>query len=196
MLLSDIDIAKALVAEKEDDRIVISPIISGKYQFGPSSIDVRLGTDFAILDNANLSHISTQKELNAYTRKIRLRPNEVFYLHPMEFALASTLEFIRIPNHLAARLEGRSSWGRLGLLVHATAGYIDPGYSGVITFELANAGKVPIGLSPGDRLGQICFFKMTNKAEVPYGSKTESKYQGATEVQASRIFRDPEKGSK
>lgn len=199
MILCESEIAEALVSEREEDRLVVTPLVDARHQFGPASIDVRLGTDFAILETGKFSHISTQEtrkqlrhQLEHYVKKVRLEPNEIFYLHPGDFALASTLEYLQLPPSLAARIEGRSSWGRLGLIVHATAGYIDPGFSGVITYELTNAGKVPIGLKPGLRIGQICFVRMSRAAAVPYGAKATKKYQWATGVQGSRIYQDPE----
>src|ERR1041385_4304342 len=168
MILSDIEIAEALVAEKADERLVFTPLVDARHQFGPSSIDVRLGTDFAVLETGRFSNIDTQQkreiikyQLQHYTKQVRLQANETFHLHPGNFALASTLEHLSLPPSLAARIEGRSSWGRLGLIVHATAGYIDPGFAGVITFELTNVGKVPIALKPGLRIGQICFIRMS-----------------------------------
>lgn len=198
MILSDVEIAQALTNSNGLERLIVTPLIDAHKQFGPSSLDVRLGTDFAVLDRSNMSHIQTngdpnlKAKLETYTRNVRLRPEESFYLHPNSFALASTLEFIRLPRNLAARIEGRSSWGRLGLQVHATAGYIDPGFAGVITFELANAGSLPIELRPGFRIGQICFIRMSSPSTISYDQKAYTKYNGATGLQASRIYDDPE----
>lgn len=201
MLLSEQEIATRMASEDSSKRLVISPLISARHQFGPSSIDVRLGTDFSTLKTANLSHIDTtqrpeklKEQVGLYTETIRLAPTEIYHLHPGEFVLATTLEFIRLPSDLAARIEGRSSWGRLGLLVHATAGYVDPGFSGVLTFELLNSGYLPIALRPGLRIGQICFFGMQGRTLLPYGNKEFRKYQGAMSVQASRLADDPEIG--
>src|SRR4051794_3015869 len=128
MLLSEIGIAKRLVHPDQEKRIVITPMINAKEQFGPSSVDVRLGTEFLLLENINRAYIPLKREQrvqerDVYSRKTVLLPTESFYLHPGEFALASTLEHFRFPDDLAGRIEGRSSWGRLGLLVHATAGF-------------------------------------------------------------------------
>ena len=201
MILSEMEIAEALVNQDETKRLIVTPLIDARHQFGPSSLDVRLGTDFATLETGKFSHINTKDtrdllkyKLQRYVRKVRLQPTETFHLHPNDFALASTLEYVCLPSTLAARIEGRSSWGRIGLLVHATAGYIDPGFSGVITFELSNAGKVPIALKPGLRIGQICFMRMSSQSAVPYGQKARRKYQWATGVQGSRIYDDPEIG--
>jgi dCTP deaminase len=201
MLLSEIEIAERLVTTNEAERLVVTPIINAGHQFGPSSLDVRLGTDFSLLENLNLSHLDTsqdpeqlQRNIRAYTRTVTLAADQPYYLHPNEFVLASTLEFIKLPADLAGRIEGRSSWGRLGLVVHATAGYIDPGFSGFLTFELLNLGRIPIKLRPRLRVGQICFFKMSLATKIPYGSKQLSKYQGAMGVEVSRVAEDPETG--
>ncbi|MBZ5679020.1 MAG: dCTP deaminase [Acidobacteriia bacterium] len=203
MLLSDIDIAKRLVDPDPHKRLVVTPIISAKEQFGPSSLDVRLSTDFQRLENMNRSHIdlnerpAADEKVYREGKRIILAANESFFLHPDEFVLASTLEFFRLPGDLAGRIEGRSSWGRQGLLVHATAGFVDPGFAGVLTFELSNAGRLPIKLTPGLRIGQVCFFQMLTRSLVPYYAKHGAKYFEATTVETSKAAYDPEitKGS-
>jgi dCTP deaminase len=197
MLLSEIDIAKRLVNPDRLKRLVIAPIINAREQFGPSSFDVHVGTEFLILENINRPFIRLKREervqeSDIYSRKTVLLPNDSFFLHPGEFALASTLEHFFFPDDLAGRIEGRSSWGGLGLLVHATAGFVDPGFSGALTFELSNAGRLPIELRPGLRLGQICFFEMSRPTLIPYRSKHRAKYRGATGVQVSQAHADPE----
>ena len=124
---------------------------------------------------------------------IRIRPDGHVVLHPGEFTLASTLEFFRLPRDIAGRLEGRSSLGRLGLQVHATAGFVDPGFEGTLTFELINSGKLPLKISPGVRLGQICFFRVA-EVQVGYLDKVNSKYGGRLGTEISRIHEDPEIG--
>jgi dCTP deaminase len=198
MLLSDIDIAKRLVDPVLQRRLVVTPIISAREQFGPSSLDVRLSTDFQRLENMNRSHIdlnerpAAEEKVYREGKRIILAANESFYLHPDEFVLASTLEFFRLPDDLAGRIEGRSSWGRHGLLVHATAGFVDPGFAGVLTFELSNAGRLPIKLTPGLRIGQVCFFQMSSRSLVPYYAKHLAKYFEATTVETSKAGYDPE----
>jgi dCTP deaminase len=197
MLLSDIDIAKRLVHRDPAKRLVVTPIVSAEYQFGPSSLDVHLSTDFQRLENMNRSHIPTGKELKAeeekaYRERVILAAKESFYLHPGEFVLASTLEWFKLPDDLAGRIEGRSSWGRRGLLVHATAGFVDPGFAGVLTFELSNAGRLPIQLTPGLRVGQVCFFNMSSPSLIPYYAKRAAKYAGATTLEMSKADLDPE----
>ena len=183
MLLSELEVAERLLTTDESKRLVITPIISARDQLGPSSVDVRLGTDFGLLENSNLSHIDTaltpeklEEQVDVYTRRIRVSPDQQFHLHPGEFVLALTL-IPQTATDLAGRIEGRSSWGRLGLLVHATAGYIDPGFSGVLTFELSNAGRLPIALKPGLRIGQVCFFRMSQPTKVPYGARDSRNIQ-------------------
>jgi dCTP deaminase len=159
MLLSETEIARRLLDPDERNRLIVTPIIDAREQFGPSSLDVRLGTDFRRLENINRSQVALNEQFGneeeAYTKRVVLSAEQRFYLHPGEFVLASTLEYFRLPDNLAARIEGRSSWGRLGLLVHATAGFVDPGFAGSLTFELSNAGRLPIELRPGLRIGQI-----------------------------------------
>jgi dCTP deaminase len=199
MLLSDIDIAKRLVDPDPLKRLVVTPVVSAEYQFGPSSLDVRLSTDFQRLENMNRSHIPTGRELaeeeKAYRERVILAAKESFFLHPGEFVLASTLEWFRLPDDLAGRIEGRSSWGRRGLLVHATAGFVDPGFAGVLTFELSNAGRLPIQLTPGLRVGQVCFFHMSSPSLIPYYAKRAAKYVEATTLEASKADLDPEVAS-
>src|SRR5208337_4296015 len=182
MLLSDIDIAKRLVHPDPVKRLLITPMVSAREQFGPSSLDVRLSTDFQRLEDMNLSHIALHERLSAkaFTQTLILAADESFYLHPGEFVLASTLEWFRLPRDLAGRIEGRSSWGRRGLLVHATAGFVDPGFAGVLTFELSNAGRLPIQLIPGLWIGQVCFFGMSTPSLIPYPLKHRAKYFEAT----------------
>jgi len=163
---------------------------------GPSSLDVRLSTDFQRLENMNLSHIALGKQLpekeETYTKRVILAANESFYLHPGEFVLASTLEWFKLPDDLAGRIEGRSSWGRRGLLVHATAGFVDPGFAGVLTFELSNAARLPIELIAGLRIGQVCFFRMSTRSLIPYPAKHGAKYFEATGLEASKAGFDRE----
>lgn len=199
MLLSEIDIARRLVDPDPKKRLVITPIVNAREQFGPSSFDVHLSTDFYQLENLNRPYIPVAEEMSAeeeakYSKRVLLSPllQGGLFLHPGEFVLAATLEYFRFPDDLAGRIEGRSSWGRLGLLVHATAGFVDPGYSGALTFELGNVGRLPVELKPGLRLGQICFFQMSRDSLIPYGKKHRAKYLGAPGVQGSRAHADPE----
>jgi len=195
-LLSDIEILERIVAEKPH-LLFISPVIDGR-QVGPSSFDVRLGTEFQIPRTIGAIHIDltgsgedAQKQVLKYFTRKRLPADGTFVLHPGEFALATTLEYFRLPRDIAARLEGRSTPARLGLQVHATAGFVDPGFEGTLTFELSNAGSLPIEISPGFRLGQLCFFRV-GRVQVPYTEKERPKYARAVGVQLPRLDQEPE----
>lgn len=173
VLLSDKDIK----AEIESGRVGIDPYEPAMVQ--PSSIDVRLDKFFRVFENHRYPHIDPSTEQTDLTREVEANGDEPFVLHPGEFVLGSTYEVVTLPTNIAARLEGKSSLGRLGLLTHSTAGFIDPGFSGHVTLELANVATLPILLYPGMKIGQVCFFQMTSDAEHPYGSSVYgSRYQG------------------
>jgi dCTP deaminase len=198
MILNEAQILARLVDPDPERRIVITPIIKPEEQFGPTSLDLRLGTDFQVLKRSNMTHLDLiknpedlEKDVYRSMKRVKVAPTEPFVLHPGEFALATTLEFLKIPLDLAARVEGRSTWGRLGLQIHATAGFVDPGFVGAITYELSNVSLVPLPLYPGVRIAQICFFD-AEKTNLPYGEKRFSKYSGKTSTASSAFFRDPE----
>lgn len=173
MLLSDKDIK----SEIQSGRIGMDPFDIEMIQ--PSSIDVRLDRFFRVFENHKYPHIDPSTEQSELTREVSTDGNEPFVLHPGEFVLGSTYEVVTLPNDIAARLEGKSSLGRLGLLTHSTAGFIDPGFSGHVTLELANVATLPILLYPGMKIGQVCFFRMTSESEHPYGSSVYgSRYHG------------------
>lgn len=173
MLLSDRD----LRAEIEGGRVALEPFDAGMIQ--PSSIDVRLDRLFRTFENHKYPHIDPATEQPDLTRLVETAPDEAFVLHPGEFVLASTYEVITLPDDIAGRLEGKSSLGRLGLLTHSTAGFIDPGFSGHVTLELSNVATLPIMLWPGMKIGQLCLFRLSSPAEHPYGSSVYgSRYQG------------------
>ncbi|MGO3147492.1 MAG: dCTP deaminase [Leucobacter sp.] len=181
MLLSDRDISSELDA----GRIKLDPSEPSMVQ--PSSVDVRLDRFFRLFDNHKYAVIDPAQDQPELTRLIEVEPADGFILHPGEFVLGSTLELIGLPDDLAARLEGKSSLGRLGLLTHSTAGFIDPGFEGHITLELSNVSTLPIRLWPGMKIGQLCFFKLSSPAERPYGSgATFSRYLGQRGPTASR----------
>jgi dCTP deaminase len=153
----------------------------------PSSVDVRLDRFFRVFENHLYPHIDPSVEQPDLTRLIEARPDEPFVLHPGEFALASTYEVVSLPDDIAGRLEGKSSLGRLGLLTHSTAGFIDPGFSGHVTLELSNVATLPIMLWPGMKIGQLCLFRLSSPAEHPYGSAVYgSRYQGQRGPTASK----------
>ncbi len=173
MLLSDRDIH----AEIDGGRLQLDPWDPELVQ--PSSIDVRLDRFFRVFNNWQYTHIDPSQQQDDLTSLIEPKGDEPFVLHPGEFVLGSTLEVVTLPNDLAGRLEGKSSLGRLGLLTHSTAGFIDPGFTGHITLELSNVANLPITLYPGMKIGQLCLFRLSSPAEHPYGSERYgSRYQG------------------
>lgn len=173
MLLSDRDI----LAEIDAQRIRVEPYDAAMIQ--PSSIDIRLDRYFRVFENHRYPHIDPAVDQADLTREVEPEGDEPFILHPGEFVLGSTYEVCTLPDDVAARVEGKSSLGRLGLLTHATAGFVDPGFSGHVTLELANVATLPIKLYPGMKIGQLCFFRLSSPAEHPYGSaKYGSRYQG------------------
>ena len=181
VLLSDRDI----LAEIDAERVQLDPLDRDMIQ--PSSIDVRLDRFFRVFDNHKYPHIDPAADQSDLTRAVEVASGETFVLHPGEFVLGSTYELVTLPDDVAARLEGKSSLGRLGLLTHSTAGFIDPGFSGHVTLELANVATLPIVLYPGMKIGQLCFFRLTSPADNPYGSaKYGSRYQGQRGPTASR----------
>jgi dCTP deaminase len=174
VLLSDRDLRKELDA----GRLELDPYEPAMLQ--PSSIDVRLDRYFRVFDNSKYTHIDPSVQQDELTSLVeKTGDDEPFVLHPGEFVLGSTYERVSLPDDLAGRLEGKSSLGRLGLLTHSTAGFIDPGFTGHITLELSNVANLPITLWPGMKIGQLCLFRLTSAAEHPYGSAAAgSRYQG------------------
>src|SRR5207249_9091798 len=149
---------------------------------------VRVDRYFRVFRNSRYPYIDVKAEQEELTELVEAG-DESFILHPGEFVLGSTLERVVLPDDLVARLEGKSSLGRLGLLIHSTAGYVDPGWNGYLTLELSNVANLPITLYPGMRIGQISFFRLTSPAEAPYG-KAGNKYQGQRGPTPSRFFED------
>jgi dCTP deaminase len=183
VLLSDKDIR----TEIDTGRVRIEPFDPSMIQ--PSSIDVRLDRYFRVFENHRYPHIDPAVEQPDLTRVIEPAGDEPFILHPGEFVLASTYEVVTLPDDVASRLEGKSSLGRLGLLTHSTAGFIDPGFSGHVTLELSNVATLPIKLWPGMKIGQLCMFRLTSPAERPYGtSGVGSRYQGQRGPTPSRSY--------
>ncbi|MDX6261300.1 MAG: dCTP deaminase [Kribbellaceae bacterium] len=185
MLLSDRDI----LAELDAKRVQLDPFDAAMVQ--PSSVDVRLDRFFRVFENHRYPHIDPAEEQPDLTRQVEPEGDEPFILHPGEFVLGSTYELVTLPDDVAARLEGKSSLGRLGLLTHSTAGFIDPGFSGHVTLELSNVATLPIKLWPGMKIGQLCFFRLSSPAEHPYGSaKYGSRYQGQRGPTPSRSYKN------
>ncbi len=185
MLLSDRDIR----AELDTGRIALDPYEPAMIQ--PSSVDVRLDRFFRLFDNHKYPVIDPAEDQPELTRLVDVPADEPFVLHPGEFVLGSTFEQVTLPDDVAARLEGKSSLGRLGLLTHSTAGFIDPGFTGHVTLELSNVATLPIKLWPGMKIGQLCFFRLSSPAERPYGHGADgSRYQGQRGPTASRSFQN------
>jgi dCTP deaminase len=183
VILSDVTIREELAA----GRIVIEPLGKGSVQ--PSSVDLHVDRYFRVFRNDTTPYIDPRKRQEDLTELVEVGEESAFILHPGEFVLGSTLERVALPDDLVARLEGKSSLGRLGLLIHSTAGFVDAGWDGHLTLELSNVANLPIALYPGMKIGQISFLKMTTAAEHPYGSDaTGSKYQGQRGPTPSRYY--------
>jgi dCTP deaminase len=181
--MSDRDIRASI----EAGEIGLEPLDMSLLQ--PSSFDVRIDRFFRLFDNHKYAFIDPAEQQDDLTRFIEVAPDEPFILHPGEFVLGSTYEFVKLPDNVAARLEGKSSLGRLGLVTHSTAGFVDPGFNGHVTLELSNMATLPIKLWPGMKIGQLCFFQLSSPSETPYGSdKYLNRYQGQRGPTASRSY--------
>src|SRR5437588_5209760 len=183
MILSDRSIREELAT----GRIVIDPLDESCVQ--PSSVDLHVDRYFRVFRNHTMGYIDVKQDQEELTELVEIKEDDVFILHPGEFVLGSTLERVALPDDLVARLEGKSSLGRLGLLIHSTAGFVDAGWDGHLTLELSNVANLPIALYPGMKIGQISFLRMTTPADQPYGSTgMGSKYQGQRGPTPSRYF--------
>ena len=192
MILSDGDILRRLA---EGD-LVVEPLDDPDLQVQPASVDLRLGREFLEFQHANIPciHPESEREVDEYVEETVVEEDGEFILHPGDFVLGTTHERVEVPDDLIAHVEGRSSLGRLAVVVHATAGLADPGYEGQITLELSNLGTAPVALTPGMRISQLTFTELKNPAERPYGEERGSKYQGQSGPQASKIQGDREFG--
>ncbi|MFP4174240.1 MAG: dCTP deaminase [Halobacteriales archaeon] len=191
MILSDRDIRKRL----EEGSLVVEPLDDPELQIQPASIDLRLGNEFLEFERSNIPciHPESEEETEEYTRRRVVEGGDEYVLHPGDFVLGTTYETVEIPDDLVARVEGRSSLGRLAVVVHATAGFVDPGYRGQITLELSNLGTAPVALRPEEmRISQIVLTELSSPAETPYGEERGSKYQDQDGPTASRIGDDEE----
>jgi dCTP deaminase len=183
VVLSD----RTIRQEIESGRIVIDPFDASNVQ--PSSVDVRVDRQFRVFHNARYPFIDVRQPMDGLTELVEISDDEPFILHPGEFVLGQTLERVTLPDDLVARLEGKSSLGRLGLLIHSTAGFVDSGFSGNLTLELSNVANLPITIYHGMPIGQISFMRMDGPVERPYGSgEAGSKYQGQAEPTPSRFY--------
>lgn len=189
-ILSDKTIKEYL----KEGKIIIEPIEDEK-QIQPSSVDMRLGDEFKVFKVIRKPYIDPKDEedVASYMESAVVKEGDAFIIHPNEFALATTSEYVKLPDDLVARVEGRSSMGRLGVTMHVTAGFIDPGFEGKITLEISNIGSMPVALYPGQRVCQIVFETMTTPSEIPYGHPDRnSKYMGQTRPESSRVKQDYE----
>ncbi len=192
MILSDADILRRL----DEGDLVVEPLSDPDIQVQPASVDLRLGREFLEFQHANIPciHPNSEGETEEYTEETVVDEGGEYILHPGDFVLGTTHERVEIPDDLIAHVEGRSSLGRLAIVVHATAGLCDPGFQGKITLELSNLGTAPVALTPGMRISQLTFTELKNPAERPYGAERGSKYQDQTGPQASKIQGDREFG--
>lgn len=189
-ILSD----KTLKEYLKKGKIAIEPL-EDEMQIQPSSIDMRLGNEFKVFKVIRKPYIDPKdpEDVASYMESTTVEPGEAFIIHPNEFALATTNEYVKVPDDLVARVEGRSSMGRLGVTMHVTAGFIDPGFEGKITLEISNIGAMPVALYPGQRVCQIVFETMTTPSEIPYGHPSRnSKYMRQVKPESSRIKQDYE----
>jgi dCTP deaminase len=182
LILSDRDIRKQI----ESGRLLIEPFEPEMVQ--PSSVDLRVDRIFRVFRNTRYPYIDVRSPMEDLTDVVEVKPGEAFILHPGEFVLGSTLEQVSLPDDLVGRIEGKSSLGRLGLLIHSTAGFVDAGWTGHLTLELSNVANLPITIYPGMKIGQLCLFEMTSPAERPYGER--GKYQGQRGPTPSKFHQD------
>lgn len=188
MVLSDRDIKKYLI----EGKIKITPKPNLKVQLGPASLDFRLENEFLVFNHSSKPFIDPKKKstFENLTKTIKVATGKAFVLQPGQFILGATIEEITLPSDIGAKIEGRSSWGRLGIVIHSTAGYIDPGFKGKLTLEISNIGMLPVLLYPGMRICQIAFEILSSPAKVPYPKKEDAKYYNATHPQESKIHKD------
>ena len=185
MILSDTEIQREL----KKGNLKIKPIT--KFSVQPSSINLRLGKEFKIFRNTKKPFLDTREPVEDFMELIKIKADEPLIIHPREFVLGTTIERVKIPNHLVARLEGKSSLGRIGIIVHATAGYIDPGFEGCVTLEISNLSNIPIGLYYQMKICQMSLHTILGKVKKPYGHKTlGSKYQFQKGPTASRLYKE------
>lgn len=180
-VLSDKDIKKHI----QEGNIVIKGM--DEKQIGPSSVDLRLGEKFRVFKHTDVTHIDPREKTDQDHMELIEKIGKPFIIHPGEFVLGTTKEYVKVPYNLVARLDGRSSLGRLGIIIHSTAGSVHPGFEGNLTLEIANISKIPVALWPGSRICQITFDKLSSECETPYNLRQSSKYSGQTEPVASKI---------
>lgn len=185
MHLSDTDILSRL---DNDDAFDITPIDDAQLQVQPASVDTRLANQFIRYTQVNTQSINPLlDDMDSHTDRTVLEDGDSYTLHPGDFVLGSTVEWVSIPNDIVGYVNGRSTMGRLAVVIHATAGLLDPGWEGNVTLEISNLGRVPIELTPGMRIAQLTFEELKSEATVPYGSERDSKYQAQDGVQSARV---------
>ena len=185
MILSDVTLKR----EIEKGSLIVKPFDPACVQ--PASIDLKLSNEFRVFKHTNHALIDIKENFGEYTELLKIDDGDRFVLHPGEFVLGSTIEWVEVPQHLVGRIEGKSSLGRLGVIVHATAGFVDPGFKGKLTLEISNVGKIPIALYPGMKIAQFSVIQLTEPAETSYGdSRLNSKYQGQEGPVESQIHKN------
>ena len=184
MILSDVDIKR----EVKRKHLIITPFDLSSIQ--PASYDVRLGNEIRIYRNITNAYLDVRDNPRNFMELVRIKKGDPMILHPREFVLGTTIERVKIPRDLIARLDGKSSLGRLGIIIHATAGYIDPGFRGNLTLEMTNVSNIPIALYPGMKIGQVSFMRLETPSEIPYGKPRGSKYQNQKGPTPSKIWKD------
>ncbi len=185
MILSD----KTLREEIQKGNLIVKPFDPEMVQ--PASIDLRLANEFRVFKHVNYGLIDVKKDFGEYTELMTISDEEKFVLHPDEFVLGSTREWVEVPGNLVGRIEGKSSLGRLGVIVHATAGFVDPGWKGKLTLEISNVGKIPIALYPGMKIAQFSVMQLTTPADTLYGDKKlGSKYLGQEGPMESKMHKN------
>lgn len=194
MILSDKDIKKAL----ESGRIKIKPSPDLKKQLGSCSLDLRLGDTFRLFDHSKIPFLDPRKRRNALniTKEVKVKKNEAFIIQPGDLVLAATIEYLELADDILGRLEGRSSLGRVGIIVHSTAAIFDPGWRGKIAMELGNLGRIPVALYPGMRICAMTFEEVSSKVEIPYWKKKGAKYLNQKGPEPSRLFIEKANGKK
>lgn len=186
MILPDHEIRKYI----EEGRIVVEPLEDMDKQIQPAWIDLRLGNKFRIFKVASTPYIDTKKELGDYTELIEIKDDEPFIIHPHEFVLGSIKEYIKMPDDLMGVVDGRSSLGRIGVVVHATSASINPGWEGEFVLEITNIGKMPVALYPGQRVAKLAFHKLSSPVEKSYAERKDAKYQKQSGVSQTKVHED------
>lgn len=186
MILSDRDIKKVL----KEGKLKIEPIEDPEMQIQPAWVDLRLGNEFRIFKSTSISYIDPKVPIDGYTEVIKVKDDKPFVLHPGEFVLGVTKEYIKMPDDLMGVIDGRSSMGRLGVVIHTTSAGINPGWEGIFTLEITNVGKMPVALYPGMRICKLVLHQLTSKPDKPYYLKKGAKYQKQSGTEESKIFKD------